>query len=248
MVKIIDYQLEYGTRQLIKKCLITLKNILFFYNKEVVGCLSVIDQAFNASPKIPVTIRAAEISDIPELKIISKYYKRRDFLQWINDKYICYIAQLKEPAASDAAPPLLHDKKVQSGSLTPKRPSKEARTLEFDKTIVGYICGCPAKKSNHKLISILKLKDTDYWGVDNFIHPAYRGKGINAAIASGFLAQAKREGFKRGFGTILFKNSASRKSFALIGDKEIGLFTTIIIMGIKFYFIKRFKGHEEYFK
>ena len=100
----------------------------------------------------------------------------------------------------------------------------------------------------YNLFSILKLKDTDYWGVDAFIHPAYRGKGINAAIASGFLAQAKREGFKRGYGTILFKNHASRRSFAFIGDKEIGLFTSITIMGFSFHFLKRNKGYEEYFK
>lgn len=176
--KIVNYQRENGTRQLIRTCLIRLKIALFLYHKEVVGCLSVIDQVFCACPKIPVTIRAAEISDIPELKILTAGYKKRDFLHWINDKYICYIAQLKGPAASDEASSMLHDGEMQSGSLTLKRPSEEARTLGFDKKIVGYLCGCPANKSKHKLVSLLKLKDTDYWGVDAYIHPAYRGREL----------------------------------------------------------------------
>jgi GNAT superfamily N-acetyltransferase len=112
---------------------------------------------------------------------------------------------------------------------------------------VGYICACPAPQSVHKLVSILNLKDTDYWAVDAFIDPDYRGKGINVAIASGFLAQARSEGYKRGYGTILFKNAASRKSYALIGEKEIGIFTTMTILGFTFHFLKRNKGFEEYF-
>jgi GNAT superfamily N-acetyltransferase len=246
IVKIVNYQREYGTRQLLKKCLITLKNALFFYKKEVVGCLSVTDQTINACPKIPVTIRAAEISDIPELKLLTKHYKNRDFLQWINDNYIFFIAQLEDPAVSDEASSIHHDGETQHGSQILKPPSEESHTIGFNKKIVGYICGCTAKKSKHKPVSMLKLKDTDYWGVDAFIHPEYQGKGINAAIASGFLAQAKKQGFKRGFGTIEYKNRASRKAFALIGDKEIGLFTTISIMMIKLHFLKRFKGYEEY--
>jgi GNAT superfamily N-acetyltransferase len=211
--KIINYQRENGTRQLIRVCLIRLKNALFSYKKEVVGCLSVIDAIVHASPKIPVTISAAEISDLPELKKLTAGYKKRDFLQWINDHYIFHIA----------------------------------RTLEFDKQIIGYVCVCPAKKYKHKLVSNLKLKDTDYWAVDAYIHPAYRGKGINSAIASGFLAQAKREGYKRGYGTILFNNNPSRRSYAFIGEKEIGVFTTLTIMGLTFHFLKRNKGNEECF-
>lgn len=68
------------------------------------------------------------------------------------------------------------------------------------------------------------------------------------AIASDLLAQAKREGFKRGYGAIVFKNNASRKSFSFIGVKEIGLFTTITIMGFTFHILNRNKGYEEYFK
>jgi GNAT superfamily N-acetyltransferase len=113
--------------------------------------------------------------------------------------------------------------------------------------IIGYICVCPAKKYKHKLISMLKLKDTDYWAVDAYIHPEYRGKGINSAIASEFLAQAKREGYRRGYGTILFNNIASRRSYAFVGEKEIGIFTSITIMGFTFHFLKRNKGNEEYF-
>jgi GNAT superfamily N-acetyltransferase len=211
--KIINYQRENGTRQLIRKCLKVLRNSLFSYKKEVVGCLSVIDTIINANPKIPVTIRAAEISDLPELKILTASYKKRDFLQWINDRYIFYIA----------------------------------RTLELEKKIIGYVCVCPAKKNKHKLVSILKLKETDYWALDAYIHSEFRGKGINSAIASGFLAQAKREGYKRGYGTILFDNNASRRSYAFIGEKEIGVLTTITLMGFTFYFLKRNQGNEECF-
>jgi GNAT superfamily N-acetyltransferase len=213
--KILNYQRENGTIPLIRKCLITLKNSLFSYKKEIVGCLSVIDAIFSASPKISVVIRAAEISDLPKLKILTAGYKKRDFLQWINDNYIFYIAQLQNP----------------------------------DKKIIGYVCVCPAKsyKYKHKLVSILKLKDTDYWAVDAYIHPEYRGKGINSAIASEFLNQSKREGYKRGYGTILSNNNASRRSYAFIGEKEIGVFTTITILGVTFHFLKKNKGYEEYF-
>jgi GNAT superfamily N-acetyltransferase len=245
--KIIQYQRENGTRQLFRTCLIKLKNALFFYNKEVVGCLSVLDQAFKASPKIPVTIRAAEKSDIRELKICTVGYKKRDFSHWINENYIFYIAQLKDPGTIDEPPSLLHEGEKQSGSLPPKRPLDEARSFGIDKRIVGYICICPANKSKHKLASLLKLQDTDYWAVDAYIHPAYRAKGINAAIASGVLAHAKRVGYKRGYGTIVFKNIASRRSYGFIGEKEIGLFTTISIGGVAFHFLRRNKGYEEYF-
>ena len=170
-----------------------------------------IDSDFSPCPKIAVSIRAAEITDVSELKTLTSGYKKRDFSQWIKDGYIIYVAQLR------------------------------------DNRIVGYVCVCPAIKSKHKLISILKLKDTDYWAVDAFIHPEYRRKGINSAIASGFIAQAKSQGYKRGFGTILFKNNASRKSYAFIGEKELGIFTTITIMGFSFHFLKRNAGHEEYF-
>ena len=214
IAKILNYQRENGTRELIRKCLIKLKNELFYYSKEVVGCLSVVDLIFYAHPKISVTVRAAEFSDLPELKILVTGYKKRDFLQWINDNYIFYIAQLQNPAA---------------------------------KKIIGYICVCPAHKSKHKLVSILKLKNTDYWAVDAYIHPEYRGKGINSAIASEFLAQAKREGYKRGYGAISFNNNASRRSYAIIGEKEIGVFTTLTIMGFTFYSLKRNEGNEEYF-
>jgi|WetSurMetagenome_2_1015567.scaffolds.fasta_scaffold125330_2 GNAT superfamily N-acetyltransferase len=245
--KIFHYQRENGTRQLIRKCLIKLENALFFYNREVVGYISVIDQAFYPSPKIPLTIRAAEKSDIRELQICTTGYKKRDFSHWINENYIFYIAQLKDPEAIDEASSLLHEGEMQSGPLTLKRPLEEARSLGIDKTIVGYICICPANKSKHKLVSLLKLMDTDYWAVDAYIHPAYRAKGINAAIASVVLAHAKREGYKRGYGTILFNNTASRRSYGFIGEKEIGLFTTITIGGVAFHFLRRNKGYEEYF-
>jgi GNAT superfamily N-acetyltransferase len=211
--KIFNYQRGNGTKLLIRKYLIALKIRLFFYKKEVVGCLSVLDPVFFACPKISVTIRAAENSDIPELEILTTNYKKRDFLQWINDKFIFCIAQLNNP----------------------------------DKKIIGYVCVCPANKSKHKLASILKLKDTDYWAVDAYIHPAYRGKGINSAIASGVLSQAKKEGYRRGYGTIAFNNISSRRSYSIIGEKEIGIFTTITVMGVTFHFLKRNKGHEEFF-
>ena len=247
ITKILNYQQENGTRQIVWKGLVTLKNALFFYEKEVVGCLSVIDQAFSASLKIPVTIRAAEMSDVPELKILTAGYKKREFLQWINDNYICYIAQLQDPAASNEAASIPNDGNMQGRSLTRELPTGEAQTMGFGKKIVGYICVCPANKSKHKLIAILKLKDTDYWALDAYIHPAFRGKGINSAIASGVLAQAKREGYRRGYGTILLKNKASRRAYGFIGEKEIGLFTTITIVGVTFHFLKRNRGYEEYF-
>jgi RimJ/RimL family protein N-acetyltransferase len=224
--KIINYHRENGTRKLIWKCLITLKNTLFSYKKEVVGCLSVIDTVVHANPKIPVSIRAAEISDLPELKILTVGYKKRDFTQWINDGYIFYIAQLPNSAPG-----------IEALSIPEKSGTK----------IIGYVCVCPAKKNKHKLVSILKLKDTDYWALDAYIHSEFRGKGINSAIASGFLAQAKREGYTRGYGTILFDNNASRRSYAFIGEKEIGIFTTLTIMGLTFHFLKRNKGNEEWF-
>jgi len=232
--KIVMYHREHGVIEVLKRCLIKVKNTLFFYNKEVVGCLSVIDQDFRAHPKIPVTIRAADRSDIPELKMLTADYKKRDFLQWINEHYICYIAQPKSPASRNA-------------SSSTIRTSEDARASEPDKKIIGYICVCPAKKSRHKLVSLLKLKDTDYWGVDAYIHPDYRGNGITAAIASGLLMHAKEEGFKRGYGAIVVKNKASRRSFSFIGTQEIGLFTAITIMGLTFYFLKRNKGYEDYF-
>ncbi len=213
MEKIVSYQQENGTLQLIRTGIIRLKNKLFYYEKEVAGCLSVIDSVFHAHPKIPVIVRAAELSDIPNLKNLTAGYKKREFLQWINDNYIFYIAQLQNPASD----------------------------------IVGYVCVCPAPKSKHKLVRILKLKDTDYWAVDAYIHSAYRGKGINSAIASAFLAQAKKEGYLRGYGTILFKNNASRRSYAFIGEKEIGVFTTITVLGFTFNFFKRNTGNEECF-
>jgi GNAT superfamily N-acetyltransferase len=211
--KILNYHREYGLKKLIGKCLITLFNALFFYKKEVVGCISVIDSNFCSRPKIPVTIRAALKSDIPELEILARGYKKRDFLNWVNDGHIFYIAQLKKP----------------------------------EKKIVGYVCVCRANKSRHKIVSMLKLKDTDYWAVDAYIHPDYRGEGINSAIASGLLTQAKREGYKRGYGTITFSNNASRKSYAVVGEKEIGLFTTMTVMGLTFHFLKRKTGYEEFF-
>ena len=245
--KIITYQKENGTIPLIRKCLAKLKNVLFSYNKEVVGCISIRDQAFSASPKIPVTIRPAEMSDIPELKICSAGYKKREFSQWIEDNYICYIAQLKGPEAIDEASSMLHAGEMRGNSLTRKQPSEEARRSGSGKKIVGYICICPSHKSKHKLISLLKLKETDYWAVDAYIHPAYRGKGINVAIASMLLAHAKREGYQRGYGTILSKNTTSRRSYGSIGEKEIGVFTTITMGGITFYFLRQNKGYEEFF-
>jgi GNAT superfamily N-acetyltransferase len=214
MEKISDYWREYGARRFISACLIKVKNALLFYEKEVIGCLSISDAAFCSNPKMPVTVRPAQLSDLTELKALTTKYRKRDFLQWIQNHYIFYVAQAENPSSPD---------------------------------IVGYICVCPANKSKHKLISILKLKDSDYWAVDAYINPQYRGKGINAAIASEFLAHAKQEGYKRGFGTILFKNSASRKSYTNIGEKEIGLFTTITILGATFHFLKRNQGYEEFF-
>jgi GNAT superfamily N-acetyltransferase len=211
--KILNYQRENGTKQLIGACLITLRNTLFFYNKEVVGGLSITNAIFCACPKISVAIRAAEISDVPELKILTAGYKKRDFSQWKKDNYIFYIAQLETP----------------------------------EKKIIGYVCICPANKSNHKLVSILKLKDTDYWAVDSYIHPSFRGKGVNSALASEFLAQAKREGYKRGYGTIKFNNNASRRSYAYVGEKEIGVFTTITVLGLTIHFFKRNTEYEEFF-
>jgi GNAT superfamily N-acetyltransferase len=212
--KLTAYHRANGTRQLVRACLTTLKHTVFFYQKEVVGALTVDTVAFIPSPKVPVTVRAAEISDVPELKTLTSGYKKRDFYQWIKDGWIVSVAHLQNPPAN---------------------------------RIVGYICACPAPRSVHKLVSMLKLKDTDYWAVDAFIHPDYRGKGINVAIASGFLAQAKREGYKRGFGTILFKNAASRKSYALVGEKEIGIFTTTTVLGLTFRSLKRNTGFEEFF-
>jgi GNAT superfamily N-acetyltransferase len=198
-----------------RACQRKLRNKIFFYNKEVVGCLSVLDTVSYAHPKVAVIVRPAETSDLQELKRLTKGYKKRDFLQWINDNYIFHIAQLQ--------------------------PSKN------EKKIVGYVCVCPAHKYAHKLVSTLKLKNTDYWAVDAFIDPEYRGKGINSAIASSFLTQAKREGYKRGYGTILFNNNASRRSYAFIGEKEIGVFITITILGLTFNLLKRNKGNEECF-
>jgi GNAT superfamily N-acetyltransferase len=213
--KIAAYYRENGAGQLIRACLKALKKTLFFYQKEVIGGLSVVDAVFTSSPKIPVTVGAAEPSDVPELKTLTAGYKKRDFSQWIKDGFILAVARLPGPSAGP---------------------------------IVGYICACPAPRSTHKLVSMLKLSETDYWALDAFIHPDYRGKGINVAIASGFLAQARSKGYTRGFGTILFTNTASRKSYALIGEKEIGIFTTLTIMGITFRFLKRNKGFEEYSK
>jgi GNAT superfamily N-acetyltransferase len=234
--KIINYQRENGTKQLIRACWIRLKNSLFFYNKEVVGCLSVLDPIPCAHPKISVTIRTAEISDVPELKLLTAGYKKRDFLQWIKEKYIFHIAQL-----NDSASPIPDDGELHADSPTFQQPSG------FDKKIIGYVCVCPANKYKHKLVSMLKLKDTDYWAVDAYIHPTYRGKGINSAIAYEFLAQARREGFKRGYGTILFNNNSSRRSYASIGEKEIGVFTTITILGLTYYSLKKNKGYEEFY-
>jgi GNAT superfamily N-acetyltransferase len=212
--KLAAYHRANGTRQLIRACLTALRHALFFYQKEVVGGISVVDAAFSANPKIPVTVGAADISDVPELKSLTARYKKRDFSQWIKEGFILSVARLPDPSMS---------------------------------RIVGYICACPASRSVHKLVSILKLKNTDYWAVDAFIHPDYRGKGINVAIASGFLAQAKQKGYTRGFGTILLKNAASRKSYALIGEKEIGIFTTATIFGVTLHFLKRNKGFEKFF-
>jgi RimJ/RimL family protein N-acetyltransferase len=236
--KIADYRRENGTRQLIGRCLIKLKNTLFFYQKEVIGCISLLDQILDAHPKISVNVRAAEISDIPELKILTSCYKKRNFLQWINDNYIFYVAQIKNPA---------EDCGTSSTTIIPEQPPANAQITGGNKRIVGYVCVCQATKYNHKLVSVLKLKDTDYWAIDSYIHPEYRGKGINPAIASGFLAQAKSDGYKRGYGTILFNNNASRKSYAIIGEREIGVFTTVTIMGCTFYFLKKNKEYEEYF-
>jgi GNAT superfamily N-acetyltransferase len=247
MENIINYQRENGTGQLIRTCLVRLKNTLFFYQKEVVGCISVLNPVPPACPKIPVTIRVADISDIPELKILAASYKKRHFLQWINDRYIFYIAQLKNPLAIGETSSIPEKREVDSGSPTPEHLSGNVHTLGSGKNIIGYVCVCPANKSKHKLVSILKLTETDYWAVDAYIHPEYRGKGINSAIASGFLAQAKREGFKKGYGTILINNNASRRSYAFLGEKEIGVFTTIIILGFTFYFLKKNKEYEESF-
>ena len=245
--KVLKYHRENGTRRLIRSGLVRLKNALFFYRKEVVGCLSVVDPVPSAGPKVPVVIRPAEISDIPELKVLSADYKRRDYFRWINDKYIFYLAQLSQSDAIRETPSVSVERKSKGRSPTSKYSRGNVRNSVSDKKIVGYVCVCPAKKSIHKLVSVLKLKDTDYWAVDAYIHPEYRGKGINSAIASGFLAQAKREGFKRGYGTILFNNNASRSSYAHIGEKEIGIFTTLTILGFSFYFLKKNKGYEEYF-
>jgi RimJ/RimL family protein N-acetyltransferase len=220
VAKVVNFQRENGSRQLLRICLTTLRNTLFFYKKEVLGCLSVLTPFFCDSPRISLVVRPAEIADIPALKILTADYKKRDFFQWINDKYILFIAQIKRP-------PVIGE--------TPRMP------------IVGYVCVCPAHKSKHKLVSLLKLKNTDYWAVDAFISPAFRGKGINSAIATEFLAQAKRDGYTRGYGTILFNNNASRRSYAFIGEKEIGLFTSITILGLTFHLLKRNKGYEEYF-
>jgi GNAT superfamily N-acetyltransferase len=245
--KIKNYQKENGTRQLLLSALKKLKNAFFFYNREIVGCISVTDLAFCAHPKIPVTIRAAELSDIPELKILTEGYKRRDFSQWIHDRYIFYIAQLQNTAERKDIPSVSKKKELKNRSSSQNPSSGDTQTPPFDKNIVGYICICPSNKSKHTLISILKLKETDYWAVDAYIHPPYRGKGINAAIASTLLAHAKREGYRRGYGTILFKNNASRRSYSFIGEKEIGLFTSITIGGVTFHFLRRNKGYEEYF-
>lgn len=245
--KIVNYQRENGTRRLIRAGLIKLKNAIFFYQKEVVGCVSVAGPIPDACPKISVIVRAAEISDIPELKALSADYKRRDYLRWINNKYIFYIAQLSHPAAISDAPITPAGRASHNTSPISEPSSGDSRTTGFGKKIVGYVCVCPAKKSRHKLVSILRLKDTDYWAVDAFILREYRGKGINSAIASGFLAQAKREGYRRGYGTILFNNNASRKSYAQIGEKEIGVFTTLTILGITFNRLKKNKDYDEYF-
>jgi GNAT superfamily N-acetyltransferase len=211
--KIAAYQRVNGTGKLLMACLTALKHTLFFYQKEVVGALAIDGAAFTSAPKVPVEIRAAEISDVPELKTLTSGYKKRDFSQWIRDGFVVTVALLPDPTA---------------------------------RRIVGYICACPATKSAHKVIPMIRLKKTDYWAVDAFIHPDYRGKGINVAIAAGFLTQAKNAGYKRGYGTILFNNTASRKSYALIGEKEIGIFTTITIMGFTFRFLKKNQGFEEF--
>jgi GNAT superfamily N-acetyltransferase len=247
ITKIAEYQRENGTRKLIRKCLIRLKNTIFFYQKEVVGCVAITDPVPRVCLNIPATIRAAEISDVPELKRITAEYKKRDFLQWINDRYIFFVAQLNNPTTRYNTSSIPMDGEADACPLPPKQLSVNVQTSGSDKTIIGYGCVCPAKKYKNKLVSMLKLQDTDYWAVDAYIHPAYRGKGVNTAIASGFLAQAKREGYKRGYGTILFKNSASRKSYAVIGEKEIGIFTTITVMGISVYRLKKNRGYEEYF-
>jgi GNAT superfamily N-acetyltransferase len=213
MQKILNYQRENGCRGLLRACLTSLKHTLFFYEKEVIGGLSVANSVFSIAPKIPVIVRPAAMSDVPDLKVLTTGYKKRDFPQWIRDGYIFYLAQLT------AAP----------------------------SSIIGYICVCPATKARHKLVSILKLRETDYWAIDAFIHPDYRRKGINSAIASGFLGQAKREGYKRGYGTILTTNKASRKSYGLIGEKEIGAFTTLTILGCTFHFVKRNMEFKEFF-
>jgi GNAT superfamily N-acetyltransferase len=245
--KIVNYRREHGSGQLFRRCLVRLINTLFFYQKEVVGCISLLDPVPPACPKIPVTIRAAMTSDIPELKTIAAGYRNRDYLQWINDRYIFHVAQLKDSPAPCGSSSIQAGREAGSGFPPPERSSGKARSLGPGNKIIGYACVCPAKKSDHKLVSILKLTDSDYWAMDAYIHPEYRGKGINSAIASGFLTQAKREGYKRGFGTILIDNNASRRSYAFLGEKEIGVFTTIILMGCTFYFLKKNKDYEELF-
>ena len=242
--KAVNYQRENGTRQLIRASLIKLKNAVFLYEREVAGCILIGEPVEYTCPEIPVTVRPADISDIPELKTLTIGYKKRDFVQWINDKYIFYIAQLMPREAGSKA----GVRDVNSDSSGPENSSGVAQAVGDDKKIIGYVCVCPANKSSHRIVSLLKLKDTDYWAVDAYIHPDYRGKGINSAIASKFLAQAKSEGYQRGYGTILFNNYASRRAYALIGEKEIGLFTTITIMGFTFHFLKRNRGYEDYFK
>ncbi len=225
IAKILDYRREYGTLNLIGICLTTLKNTLFFYKKEVVGCILIEESLTknpSSRPEIPLNVRPAVPSDVSELKKLTAGYKKRDFLQWINERFIFFVAQLVSVEAHKA------------GNGTPNK-------------IVGYVCVCPASKSSHKLVSILKLTDTDYWALDAYIHPSYRGKGINSAMAAGFLAQAKREGFKRGYGSILYNNLASRRAYSLIGEKEIGIFITLTVAGFTFHFFKRNKGNEECF-
>jgi GNAT superfamily N-acetyltransferase len=163
MQKILNYQRENGCRGLLRACLTSLKHTLFFYEKEVIGGLSVANSVFSIAPKIPVIVRPAAMSDVPDLKVLTTGYKKRDFPQWIRDGYIFYLAQLT------AAP----------------------------SSIIGYICVCPATKARHKLVSILKLRETDYWAIDAFIHPDYRRKGINSAIASGFFRPGEARGVQK---------------------------------------------------